>query len=409
MKNRRAVNRMSGNRNLPFAPILLLAFACAFLAAHRAEAQMQTASRGARVQRLYGEAQADEARGDLAGAAKRYQEILRIAPRLGPAYNNLGAVYVKEREFPKAVAVLEKGLKIAPGMTSASALLGIALYAMREYAQARAPLEAALRANPDDNNAEFLLANDLIKLGDYGVAELHLRRLAQREPKNQRVWYLLGQVYTELAEESYQQVDTINPNSVLSHEIRGDVMSSMKNYQGALLQYKKAVELGPREPGTHYKLGNAYWNLNDWPAATEQFQAELLNDPANCEAWWKLGDILLQQHMDPQQALGDVNKGLTLCPGLSDARLDRARALLLLNRPAEALPDLRVAEKSTPDEPVVHFLLSQAYRRTGHMKQARAEMELFAKLEQSSRAKEVNQAQQMLKLRNAGKTATPHP
>jgi tetratricopeptide (TPR) repeat protein len=409
MKNPRAVNRMSGNRNLPFATFLLLAFSCALFPLRRVEAQTRPATRGASIQQLYGEAQAAEARGDLAGAARRYEKILQIDPRIAPAYNNLGAVYVKEREFPKAVAVLEKGLKIAPSMTSASALLGIALYAMQEYARARAPLETALRAHPGDDNAEMLLANDLIKLGDYAAASIHLRRLAAREPRNQHVWYLLGQVYTQLAEQSYAKVDSIDPNSVLSHEIRGDVMSSMKNYLGALLEYKKAVELGPHQPGTHYKLGNAYWNLNDWAAATEQFQAEIANDPANCEAWWKLGDILLQQHMDPQQAFNDVNKGLTLCPGLSDARLDRARALILLNQPAKALPDLEATEKTTPDEPIVHFLLSQAYRRTGHLKQAESEMEVFAKLEQSEHAKAASRTQQLLKLRNAGRTATPHP
>ena len=73
------------------------------------------------------------------------------------AYNNLGALYFRQRDYQKAAAILEQGLKINPTMPSASALLGISLYEMAEYAKARPRLEAAVRANPNDANAQPLL------------------------------------------------------------------------------------------------------------------------------------------------------------------------------------------------------------------------------------------------------------
>jgi tetratricopeptide (TPR) repeat protein len=389
-----------------FAAIIIF-FVSVFSPLRAVMAQSGSGGDDPRVQKLYGEAKQAEARGDIAGAVAKYESILQIAPRLGPAYNNLGALYLRMHDYPKAVEVLEKGLKVDPKMPSASALLGISLFQMAEYADARPRLEAALRANPTDENAELYLAKDLINLGENGAAEGHLHHLLQRQPKNQELWYLLGNVYMQLSEKAFARLDAINPHSVLSHELRGDIMSSMNNYPGALIEYKKAVELGSKEAGTHYKLGDAYWKLDEWGPATGEFNAELANDPANCEAQWKLGNILLQQHLDPQQALEDTNKALALCPSLTDARVDRARALLLLNRPADALPDLHIAEKADPDESVVHFLLSQAYRRVGQIKEATAEMEIFAKLEQSARAADANRAQQMLQLRNAGKPTPP--
>lgn len=83
-----------------------------------------------RVQELYGEAKTAQSQGDLATAIAKYEEILRIAPRLGPAYNNLGALYFRQREYRKAAKVLEAGLKISPAMPSASALLGISLLSL---------------------------------------------------------------------------------------------------------------------------------------------------------------------------------------------------------------------------------------------------------------------------------------
>jgi tetratricopeptide (TPR) repeat protein len=349
-----------------------------------------------RVTNLYSEAKAAQANDNIETAIAKYESILKIAPRLDAAYNNLGALYLRQGEYQKAADVLRQGLKLNPNMSSASALLGASLYQMGQYLEARSPLQAALRANPDDDNAELVLAKDLVKLDDLEPAAHHLQQLARRQPKNQEVFYLLGQVYMQLSERALSQLHAIDPNSVFSHEVSGDVMASMKNYDGAIIEYKKAVEIAPSQPSTHYKLGDAYWNLTDWVPAAEQFQAELANDPNNCLARWKLGNIQLAQQLRPDDALADVDKALSLCPKLTQARIDRARALLLLNRNEEALQELKVSEKASPDEPSIHFLLAQAYRALGKPQEARAEMALFSKLQEAARDAIAERAEQVI-------------
>ena len=85
----------------------------------------EAAENDPRVSKLYHEAAEAEARGDLAGAAASYESLLQIAPRLAPAYNNLGSLYIRQREYRKAEKVLKRGLEVDPKMWSASALLGI--------------------------------------------------------------------------------------------------------------------------------------------------------------------------------------------------------------------------------------------------------------------------------------------
>src|SRR5437764_13313677 len=120
----------------------------------------------ARVQALYAEAKSAEASGDSATAIAKYQAIIGISPKLASAYNNLGLLYFKNREYEQAVKTLEHGLKLNPAMPTASALLGISLSELGRYAEARPRLEEALRRNPKDSNAEKILASDLTKLGD---------------------------------------------------------------------------------------------------------------------------------------------------------------------------------------------------------------------------------------------------
>ncbi|HVN04816.1 MAG TPA: tetratricopeptide repeat protein [Bryobacteraceae bacterium] len=350
-----------------------------------------------RVQELYGQARAAQSHGDLAGAIAKYEEILKIAPRLGPAYNNLGALYFRQREFQKAAKVLEAGLKISPGMPSASALLGISLYEMGEYAKARPLLEAALRANPGDKNAQLYLVHDLTELGDYEAAESHLRQLAGREPKDQETWYLLAKTYMRLSEQALAKMNAIDPNSVVAHELSGEMMEAMNNFDGAVVQLKKAVEMAPQRPGTHYKLGGAYLGLSDLDSAMQQFRAELTVDPGSCRAWWKVGMVVLQKNGNADEALTDINKAFAMCPDLNEARVDRARALAKLNRNAEAAADLEIAVKADPSEPSTHFLLARVYRALGRTQEAQAEMQTYSKLDASARAATAERAQEVIK------------
>lgn len=363
-------------------------------------AQLKSPDIDPRVQELYAGAKDAEASGDVAGAVAKYESILQIEPTLAPAYNNLGSLYLRQREYGKAIAVLEKGLKVNPKMPSASALLGMALYESGDYQRARAALEAALRANPRDSNVEMMLANDLAKLAEPEAAADHFQQVVHRDPKNQEAWYQLGKIYMQLSEEALVKLQQIDPNSALVHEVSGEIMQSMNNFDGAIIEFKKAVEMAPQQPGTHYKLGDAYWSISQWDSAMKEFQAELENDPRSCSSYYKLGDIVLQQHGDPQSAVDQFNKSIDICPSLTDAREDRARAMLRMERYQDALPDLEAAEHATPDDPNVHYLLAQAYRSLGRTQQAQTEMQLFSKLEESARAATASRAQQVMQNRD---------
>jgi tetratricopeptide (TPR) repeat protein len=333
-----------------------------------------------RIDQLYVAAKAAQARGDITGAINNYEELLRAAPHLAPAYNNLGMLYLNEHNYPKAAEILRAGLAINPHMPSASALLGMALFESGNYAESRSALDAALKANPADDNAELLLAKDLIQLKDIDAASAHLRLLSQRDPQNQEVWYLLGEIYMQLSEQALAKMNAIDPASPLVHEVSGEMMEDMKNYQGALVEYKRAVEMAPDRAGTHYRLGNLDWKLSQWDDALAEFHAELKNDPYDCSAWAQTGNILITQQSQPETGLADVEKALQLCPDLAQAHVDRGNALVKLGRNQEAVVELKVAARENPEDPMPHFLMARAEKALGDNSQANAEMQIYAAL-----------------------------
>jgi predicted Zn-dependent protease len=70
--------------------------------------------------------------------------------------------------------------------------------------------------------------------------------------------------------------------------------------------------------------------------------------------------------------------------------------LLKLNRNEEAAHDLEAAERSSPDDPSVHFFLAHVYRALGRSREAQAEMQVFSTLEESARSAKAERAKEVL-------------
>lgn len=344
------------------------------------------------VQQLYAQANSAAQHGDQATAIEKYREIIKQAPHLAAAYNNLGALYFNQHDFEHAAEILKRGLEVKADMPTASAMLGMSYVQLGDDAKAEPLLRKALRANPKDDRIEMMLARLLFNQKELEDATAHLNNIVARNPKDQQAWYLLGKAYLQLSENALGKINEIDPNSVIAHEIAGEIDQSMHNYDLALVEYKKAVDMAPKMPGTHMHMGDAYWYIGKWQSAQTEFKAELANDPTNCIARWKLANSMLEANDSNEDALLEVNRSLQRCPTLMQAHVDRARALVRLGRQPEALPDLLMAEKDSPKEPTIHFLLANVYRSQGKSAEAQQEMRTYGTLQREATTSVADQA-----------------
>ena len=336
------------------------------------------------VQKLYGEAKAAQARNDAAVAIEKYRAMIKLAPHLAAAYNNLGMLYFNEHDYPHAAEVLEKGIKLHQKMPTAAAMLGMSYYQMDMSEKAEPLLRSSVEANPSDDHAALMLAQVEIRLRKLDEAAAVLNRYLARNPNDQSAWYLLGKAYLQLSEDALGKINKIDPNSVVAHEIAGEVDESMHNYDLALVEYKKAIDLAPQQPGTHLHMANAYWMTGKWGSAQEEFKAELAIDPNNCTARWKLANSMLEANDSSEGALEELNKSIERCPSLMQARVDRAKALIRLGKPVDGLADLEMAEKDSPTEPSIHFLLASVYRAQGKTAASQQEMQTYGRLQREA-------------------------
>jgi predicted Zn-dependent protease len=344
------------------------------------------------VQQLYAQAKAAQQRNDTADATEKYRAMIKLAPHLAAAYNNLGMLYFNEHDYQHAAEVLDRGLKLHPNMPTASAMLGMSYYELGMNDKAEPLIRAALKANPNDNDTEMMLAHLLIKLRKYDESTKTLNHFLSRNPKDQEAWYLLGKTYLQMSEDALKKINEIDPDSVVAHEIAGEIDESMHNYDSALVEYKKAIDMAPQQPGTHMHMANAYWLIGKWASAQTEFKAELAIDPNNCTARWKLANAMLEANDSNEESLTQLNQSIDRCPTLMQARVDRARALIRLGKHSDAFPDLAMAEKDSPGEPSIHFLLASVYRAEGKSAEAQQEMQTYGRLQQAAREAVAKQA-----------------
>ena len=344
------------------------------------------------VQQLYAQAKAAQQSDNTVAAIEKYRAMIKLAPHLAAAYNNLGMLYFNEHDYEHAAEVLEHGLKLHQSMPTAAAMLGMSYYQLGMNEKAEPLMRAAVKANPRDDQAEMMLAHLLIKLSKYDEAAQSLNRLLSRNPKDQEAWYLLGKTYLQMSQDALKKINEIDSNSVVAHEIAGEIDESMHNYDSALVEYKKAVDMAPQKPDTHMHMANAYWLIGKWGSAQTEFKAELAIDPNNCEARWKLANAMLEANDSNEEALSQLNQSISHCPALMQARVDRARALIRMGKHSEAFPDLVMAAKESPTEPTIHFLLASIYRAEGKPADAQHEMQLYGRLQQEARESVAGQA-----------------
>ncbi|HME86206.1 MAG TPA: thioredoxin [Roseiarcus sp.] len=136
---------------------------------------------------LLAEAEDAAAKGDAAGAAEIYAEILAASPGEPKAVAGLARLQIAAGQLLQAKALLETAPAPAPGKEQDPAIAA-AWAALRLAEQASnvgelAPLEQAVAANPDDHQSRFDLAVALSAKGDREAAADHLLEIIRRDRK----------------------------------------------------------------------------------------------------------------------------------------------------------------------------------------------------------------------------------
>src|SRR5437879_10964218 len=190
--------RVSSTRITSIGYVLLVA-----LAGTVADGAGQTPSGGAPNRRSAGSKAVDPAvlfqRGEealrekrLEGAGMNFRQVLQVDPKAGPAYANLGVVYMRGKQWAKALQALNKAEELMPNAPGIRLNIGLAYYRQNEFLKAIPPFESVVREQPEAVQPKYLLGLCYFFAERWTDAAATLEPLWPQESENLPYLYVLA-------------------------------------------------------------------------------------------------------------------------------------------------------------------------------------------------------------------------
>jgi tetratricopeptide (TPR) repeat protein len=343
--------------------LLPLACACLVLTlGARAAAQPQAGD----ADRLLDRAVELHKAGDVAGAIREYQAILARNPGRVDVRSNLGAAYAQLGRYSEAVGEYKQALAADRSNTAVRFNLALAFYKGALFSEAAGELAQVVSAEPRNANAVLLLADCRLRLGEHKKVIELLAPLEAARADDRVLAYLLGTAFIQdkQFEKGQALIDRIlrGGDSAEARVMLGAAHLMARDYQSALKEFERGLELNPRTPTLNALHGQALMYTGETERAAQAFRRELEINPNDFEANVYLG-MLLKKEAKNDEALSFFQRAAQVRPQDVNARYNIAALYLLAGKVGEAQPLLEAVTQSAPDFVEARVLLAQAYYR----------------------------------------------
>ncbi|MDR1346049.1 MAG: tetratricopeptide repeat protein [Bacteroidales bacterium] len=145
---------------------------------------------------------------------------------------------------------------------------------------------------------------------------------------------------------------------------RGNTYYDKCDYDKAIEDYNKAIELNPDDANAYNNRGNAYALKCDYDKAIEDYNKSIELEPGLAEVYNNRGNIYAEKG-DYDHAIEDYNKTITLNPDIADAHNNRGTAYGKKGDYDKAIEDYNKAIKLKPDYAGAYNNRGSAYNDKG--------------------------------------------
>jgi len=233
--------------------------------------------------------------GDLAAAAKLYQQILMLDSKQSDAHNLLGAVYVATKSFKLAEKHLLKATKYASNYAPAFYNLGKAYLDQQKHHLALSAFSKAVNLQSDYADALFLQANTRIQLGDIAKAKLGYERVIKLTPSNFEAQNNLGSALQELGDSEvaiahHKAAIALNPIFELAYLNLAFALVSLERNEEALEIYQNCLQ-HCSSAKLYQNLGITLQQIGRMPDAQQAYLKAIELDPMMGSAYRHLAEI----------------------------------------------------------------------------------------------------------------------
>jgi tetratricopeptide (TPR) repeat protein len=351
--------------------------------------------------RLYEEAQAAQASGQLSIATEKYEAIVRLRPDMAEAFANLGNLYYQQGKKDRAAPAYKRAIQLKPSLTGPYFFLGEIAFGEHSYSEALSYLKRAETLEPNNPLVRSYLGYTYYATASYENATRNLEQAAAVDPADQEIMYHLSKSYGHLAQSSLSELKKRFPDSYYTHLARAHFYETVQDWQGAAEQYAAALQIKPDNAPLKEKA--------DWTAAKVSAKEPSGNRPAPAEG---IDGSLIYLYVPPQgeavrtellarqkallelrrkpattaesyYSLGETYQALSYLASLLVVQMDpkSARAHLLQaqylessGKEEDALNEYKEVIKNQAGLPNVHFAIGNLHWKNQRFDEAKTEL-----------------------------------
>lgn len=330
--------------------------------------------------------------GNLSGAEKDLQSVLRSAPGDYRALDLLGVVRVLQQRESEAEELFTRAIQKNPDFAPAHAHLGL-LYAQKGRTEEAIPqLREAVRLDTSRRDASDALlriledrARTAVEGEEYPRALSALIEAAKYAPENIDVQIELGTVELQMslwedAVTTFQKVLQLRPNDPPALYNLGRAFMGLSRFEDARQQFAHYAELRPDSGPDHCALGMTLAALERVPEARQQFERSIALAPDQTESYFRLG-LLDLNAKDLDAAGANLHQVLARDPKHAGALSALGRVAFEQKLYAEATDLLQRAIASDDSLHEAHYYLGLTFARVGRQEDADKQLQIATRLE----------------------------
>ncbi len=184
--------------------------------------------------------------------------------------------------------------------------------------------EAILEADPQNLFALTFRASSQAYLGQLDDAETGFQQAAALAPNNDHVYAIAATTYLDTGDPARavdyaDQAIALQPDDFAGRYVtRGDAHTDLGNYEAALADYTRALELNPGMYDALTGLGDTSYNLSNYTAAQDYYEQAITSNPSSRYARAGLATAL--------SSLNDLGAGQAMADLFQTAAVQRELA-----------------------------------------------------------------------------------
>jgi tetratricopeptide (TPR) repeat protein len=308
--------------------------------------------------------------------------------KLAIEYCEHGRNLLEAREYTQAKSNYQVAIECDPKSSIAYSGLARTNYHLHDYAAALVAINIAIQY--DDTRTDFYHQRALISkcLNDYHQVLADCKIILARSPRHQAARGLqsIALVKTKNYQVAILDFDRhieVYPQDPYGHCYRGICYDRLNRPDLALADFNRAIALKPDEPVFHHARGRTYQHLGNDPAALADYALAIQSKPLQASVYDDRAE-LYHRRGDLDKALADCTQAIVLNPKLIAAYLRRGSIYAGLGNLTSTLADYNRILTIDPHHVKTYIQRSWVYFRQGEYILANNDCEAVKSVEEVS-------------------------